>query len=230
MAWNVLFIFLILICSEVLCKINTDKGLRGCFTELKCGEKSTNLSIIVQGLPGLHGPQGVTGLPGHIGPPGLTGPPGRDGFAERSISFCAELQHFDIARNFNRILRPWILSDSFNVPTVSNYFSEHTGIFTVPTKGLYQFFLTIFVSRIKASFYITKNSQHMCTIWLESIVISHNKTLVSGFSNGLIDCLLNCQVNDQISVLALNLLNENFDSQPDAYSYLIFSGYMLSRI
>ncbi|CAF3746542.1 unnamed protein product [Rotaria sp. Silwood1] len=216
--------------GSVLCKINQDKNLRGCFTELRCGEKSTNLSIIVQGLPGPRGLQGVTGLPGPLGPQGLIGPPGRDGFTERSISFCAELQQFDITTNFYSILQPWILSDSFNQPTVSNYFSEHTGIFTVPTKGLYQFFLTIFASRIKASFYITKNGQHMCTVWLESIVISHNKTLISGLSNGLIDCLLYCQINDQISVVASNLLNENFDSQPHAYSYLIFSGYMLFNI
>ncbi|CAF1428446.1 unnamed protein product, partial [Rotaria sordida] len=75
MAWNVLFIFLILICSQVLCKINKNKNLHECFTVLKCGEISTNLSIVFQGFPGLHGSQGVTGLPGPIGPQGLTGPP-----------------------------------------------------------------------------------------------------------------------------------------------------------
>ncbi|CAF1271055.1 unnamed protein product, partial [Rotaria sordida] len=216
--------------GSVLCKINKNKHLHECFTVLKCGEISTNLSIVFQGFPGLHGSQGVTGLPGPIGPQGLTGPPGRDGFTVQPTSFYAELRHIDITKNFDRILRPWTVSDLFNIPNVLNYFSKHTGIFTVPTKGLYQFFLTITVSSIKASFYITKNGQDMCTVRLESIVISHNKTIVSGLSNGLIDCLLYCQVNDEISIVASNLLNENFDSQPHAYPYLIFSGYMLSEI
>lgn len=55
-----------------------NKNSRGCFAELRCGgknkslnefqliemfliEKSENLSIAVQGLPGLRGPQGPTG-------------------------------------------------------------------------------------------------------------------------------------------------------------------------
>ncbi|CAF4063105.1 unnamed protein product [Rotaria sordida] len=64
--------------GSVLCKINKNKHLHECFTVLKCGEISTNLSIVFQGFPGLHGSQGVTGLPGPIGPQGLTGPPGKN--------------------------------------------------------------------------------------------------------------------------------------------------------
>jgi hypothetical protein len=47
------------------------------------------------------------------------------------------------------ILRPWTLSESANAPDASNYFSQETGIFTVPTGGLYHFFLTISVSKAK---------------------------------------------------------------------------------
>jgi hypothetical protein len=36
-----------------------------------------------------------------------------------------------------------------NQPDASRYFSETTGIFTVPKPGLYQFFLTISVSQAK---------------------------------------------------------------------------------
>lgn len=90
-----------------------------------------------------------TGPPGLRGPQGFTGPPGRDGFSERPTSFHAEIQYFDITKHFDNKIRPWIVSDSFNVPTVSNHFSEYTGIFTVSTKGLYQYFLTISISGIK---------------------------------------------------------------------------------
>lgn len=74
---------------------------------------------------------------------------GRRGFNERPPSFYAESQHLSITKDFDTILLPWILSDSFNVPDVSNYFSENTGIFTIPKAGIYQFFLTISISRVK---------------------------------------------------------------------------------
>jgi hypothetical protein len=114
----------------------------------------------------LSSPRSFLGLLGPIGPQGLEGPPGknkisiitfssfllligRDGFTERPPAFYAELQSLSITNNFDSILRPWTLSDSFNVPDVSNYFSQDTGIFTVPKTGLYQFFLTISISRSK---------------------------------------------------------------------------------
>jgi hypothetical protein len=100
------------------------------------------------------GPRGLIGPPGKIKFlsflfPSLLFSLGRNGFTERPPSFYAELQHLFIAKNFDYILRPWTLSDSFNVPDVSNYFSENTGIFIVPNTGLYQFFLTISVSQSK---------------------------------------------------------------------------------
>lgn len=119
--------------------------------------------MTVQGLPGQSGLPGMPGEQGPIGPQGLPGPSGKstcpslseqacelfsghDGFTEQPIGFHAELKRLFIAKTHNRILRPWKLSDSFNLPNVSNYFSHETGIFTVPESGLYQFFLTIAVS------------------------------------------------------------------------------------
>jgi hypothetical protein len=78
---------------------------------------------------------------------------GRDGFVERPPSFYAELRRLFITKNTDSILRPWTLSDSTNTPDVSNYFSAENGIFTVPTGGLYHFFLTISVSKAKVSFF-----------------------------------------------------------------------------
>lgn len=37
MAWNVLFMILFILCSEVFCKIKQDDNTDGCFFELKCG-------------------------------------------------------------------------------------------------------------------------------------------------------------------------------------------------
>ncbi len=101
-----------------------------------------------------------------MGPRGLTGPPGktqfpsflshlflfligRDGFIERPPSFYAELRRLFITKNMDGRLQPWTLSESANTPDVLNYFSPETGIFTVPTGGLYHFFLTISVSKAK---------------------------------------------------------------------------------
>jgi hypothetical protein len=115
----------------------------------------------------MRGPQGSTGKPGPMGPQGLPGPPGkhrfqslpnhlffyfskgRDGFAESTPAFYAELQRLFMTKNEDSILRPWTLSDLVNPPDASNYFSEITGIFTAPKSGLYQFFLTIAVSQAK---------------------------------------------------------------------------------
>ncbi len=76
---------------------------------------------------------------------------GRDGFIDRPPSFYAELRRLFITKNMDGILRPWTLSESTNAPDSSSYFSVETGIFTVPTNGLYQFFLTISVSKAKVS-------------------------------------------------------------------------------
>jgi len=86
---------------------------------------------------------------------------GRDGFIERPPAFYAELRRLFITKNIDSILRPWTLSESANAPDVSNYFSEETGIFTVPTGGLYHFFLTISVSKAKVKendFFSNKNN------------------------------------------------------------------------
>ncbi|CAF3416635.1 unnamed protein product [Rotaria socialis] len=230
MACNLLYAILMLVCSEVLCKINRHKNSYECFAELKCGGNTNDLSTVVQGLPGPRGSPGVAGLSGPMGPRGLMGPTGRDGFTERPTSFCAELQYFDLTKITGNVLRPWILSDSFNVPTVSNDFSENTGIFTIPKNGFYQFFVTISISRTKASFDIRKNDNRMCTIWTEAVIRSHNETTASGWSNAFIDCLLYCQVNDRISIVIPYYLNENFDSETLAYLYSTFSGYLLFNI
>jgi hypothetical protein len=74
---------------------------------------------------------------------------GRDGFIDRPPSFYAELRRLFTTKNADGILRPWILSETANAPDASNYFSAETGIFTAPTNGLYQFFLTISVSKAK---------------------------------------------------------------------------------
>ena len=73
---------LFLSCVQAVLVSKQHKNTRGCFAELRCGgkvkvndlfqsiemicvlislEKSENLSIAVQGLPGLRGPQGPTG-------------------------------------------------------------------------------------------------------------------------------------------------------------------------
>ena len=74
---------------------------------------------------------------------------GRDGFNERPASFYAELQRLFITENKDGVLRPWRVSDSWNAPDVLTSFSEESGIFTAPARGLYHFFLTISVSRAK---------------------------------------------------------------------------------
>ncbi|CAF4566188.1 unnamed protein product [Rotaria sp. Silwood1] len=207
-----------------------NKRARGCFAELKCGERSENLSIAVQGLPGLRGPPGPTGPPGPMGPQGLTGPPGRDGFMERPPSFYAELRRLFITKNSDSILRPWTLSESANVPETLSYFSQDSGIFTIPTAGLYHFFLTISVSKAKASVYITRNGERVRTVWVESVATIQNETVAWGWASGSIDCLLYGQTGDQIAVVASYRSNENFNSQVYGYSYSTFSGYMLQNI
>jgi hypothetical protein len=64
MEWNVLFILLMIVCSNVLCGIQRSKSSNQCFAEISCdGEtkSSENLSIVVEGLPGPHGLAGATG-------------------------------------------------------------------------------------------------------------------------------------------------------------------------
>lgn len=102
---------------------------------------------------------------------GLTGPPGknellpfdysiiiglllgRDGFVERPPSFYAELRRLFTTKNADSVLRPWTVSETTNAPDVSTYFSPETGIFTAPIDGLYQFYVTISVSKAKVNLY-----------------------------------------------------------------------------
>lgn len=70
---------LFLSCMQAVLVPKQNKNNRGCFAELRCGgkiktndlfelivmlliEKSENLSIAVEGLPGLRGPQGPPGI------------------------------------------------------------------------------------------------------------------------------------------------------------------------
>ncbi|CAF0774494.1 unnamed protein product [Rotaria sordida] len=216
--------------DQVVLVDKRNKNTRGCFAELKCGERSENLSISVQGLPGLRGPSGTTGPPGLMGPQGLTGPPGRDGFIERPPAFYAELRRLFVTKNSDSILQPWTLSETANVPDAFLYFSQNTGIFTVPISGLYHFFLTISVSKAKASVYITRNGERVRTVWIESVATIQNETVAWGWASGSIDCLLYGQTGDQIAVVASYRSHENFNSQVYGYSYSTFSGYMLHNI
>lgn len=110
----------------------------------------------------------LIGPPGPIGPRGLIGPPGktnslvffrqirnsfvgRDGFIERPPSFYAELRRLFMTKNTDNVLQPWALSESVNQPDVANYFSPENGIFTVPSNGIYHFFLTLSVSKAKVN-------------------------------------------------------------------------------
>ncbi|CAF0950285.1 unnamed protein product [Adineta steineri] len=226
---TILSIFLIFICIEMVLMAKKSRNTRGCLAELKCGDKSENLSIAVQGLPGLVGAPGLTGLPGPMGPRGLTGPPGRDGFAERPPSFYAELRRLFSTNNTDSVLRPWSLSETVNAPDVFNYFSQEDGIFTVPIDGLYHFFLTISVSKAKASVSIARNGERVRTVWIESVATASNETLAWGWASGSVDCLLNCRTGDQISAVASYRPNENFNSHVYGYSYSTFSGYMLNN-
>ncbi|CAF2014158.1 unnamed protein product [Rotaria magnacalcarata] len=232
MAWKTLIysIFIVLAYAEIVSVSQLSKRNRACFAELKCGEKSENLSIAVEGLPGLRGPPGPPGLPGPMGPQGFAGPPGRDGFIERPPSFYAELRRLVTTKNTDSILRPWTLNEAVNAPDVSYYFSQENGIFTVPTNGLYHFFLTISISKAKASVYISRNEKSVRTLWIESIATINNETLAWGWASGSVDCLLYCQTGDQISVIAAYRPNENFNSQVFGYSYSTFSGYMLNNV
>ena len=74
---------------------------------------------------------------------------GRDGFIERPPSFYAELRRLFITKSTDGVLHPWTLSDVANAADASLYFSPDTGIFTAPSNGLYQFFLTISVSKAR---------------------------------------------------------------------------------
>ncbi|CAF3374995.1 unnamed protein product [Rotaria socialis] len=216
--------------AEIVPVTQRSKRNRACFAELKCGDKSENLSISVEGLPGLRGPPGPPGPPGPMGLQGFTGPPGRDGFIERPPSFYAELRRLFTTKNTDSILRPWILNEAVNAPDVSYYFSQENGIFTVPTNGLYHFFLTISISKAKASVYIARNGESVRNVWVESVATINNETLAWGWASGSVDCLLYCQTGDQINVIAAYRPNENFNSQVFGYSYSTFSGYMLYNV
>jgi hypothetical protein len=54
----------------------------------------------------------------------------------------------------------------------------------------------------------------------------NNVTTAWGWASNSIDCLINCQINDQISVVA----GYRSNSQIYGYSYSTFSGYMLFNI
>ncbi|UJR09717.1 hypothetical protein I4U23_013946 [Adineta vaga] len=185
---------------------------------------SEHVPFMVQGLSGSPGPQGIIGSPGSIGEQGLSGPPGRDGFTERLASFYAELPRLFVVNTLNSTVRPWKLYEPYNTREVSNYFSAETGIFTAPINGLYQFFLTISVSRAGALVNIAKNGEYICPIRVESTITLDNESVAWGWTSGSIDCLIYCHIGDQISVLGSN---DNFTSYIYGYSYSTFSGYML---
>ena len=93
---------------------------------------------------------------------------GRDGFQERPASFYAELQRLFATDNKDSTLRPWSLSDSWNAPDALTSFSEELGIFTVPERGLYHFFLTISVSRarVKPAYWLLLLYCGLCSLWI----------------------------------------------------------------
>lgn len=62
---------------------------------------------------------------------------------------------------------------------------------------------------------------------MESIAVTGNDTIITGWSNGFIDCLMYCQVDDQIFVEASYLLYENYHSEMHTYTNATFSGYLL---
>ena len=166
---------------------------------------------------------------------------GRDGFTERPVSFYAELSRLFIIETANSTVRPWRLYQSYNFRSVPNYFSAETGIFTAPADGLYQFFLTISVSRskvrnhslfsltkaifiyVKALVNIAKNGQYICPIRIDSTITVNDKTIGWGWTSGSIDCFIYCHIGDQVSVIGSNA---DFTSQIYGYSYTTFSGYM----
>ena len=61
----------------------------------------------------------------------------------------------------------------------------------------------------------------MCPIWIKSVSTIHNGTSTWDWSSSSIDCLIYCQIGDQISIVGSN------NSYIYGYSYSTFSGYML---
>ncbi|CAF0981450.1 unnamed protein product [Adineta ricciae] len=165
----------------------------------------------------------LSGSRGPQGPQGISGPPGRDGFTERPVSFYAELSRLFVIETANSTVHPWRLYQSYNFRSVPNYFSAETGIFTAPADGLYQFFLTVSVSRSKALINIAKNGQYICPIRIDSTITVNDKTIGWGWTSSSIDCFIYCHIGDQVSVIGSN---EGFTSQIYGYSYTTFSGYM----
>lgn len=179
---------------------------------------------------------------------------GRSVFIERPPAFYAQLPRLFLTQDSNRILRPWLLSDSFNPPAVTSHFSPDTGIFTVPKSGLYHFFLTIAVSQArvrssthffffyhnqlkwnlfsfveKAIVYLTKNQQRICTLWIDALASESNITFAWGWASNSIDCFIACEADDRIAAMAVYRSAENFQSQIYGYSYSVFSGYMIAE-
>lgn len=184
----------------------------------------------------------MSGSRGPQGPEGIIGPPGRDGFTERPVSFYVELPRLFVIETGNSTVRPWRLYEPYNFRAIPNYFSAETGIFTAPVDGLYQFFLTVSVSRSKVSNHpfflliktilmsakalvnIAKNGQYICPIRIESTITINDETIGWGWTSGSIDCFIYCHIGDQVSVIGSK---EEFASQIYGYSYTTFSGYML---
>lgn len=83
---------------------------------------------------------------------------------------------------------------------------------------------------LKANVSITKNGQHICTIIVDSLTTIHNGTKTWDWSNSSIDCLIYCQIDDQIAANASFQLDNKFNTKMFGYSYTMFSGYMLFNL
>ncbi|CAF0846371.1 unnamed protein product [Didymodactylos carnosus] len=226
MEWDVLIsllIFQICNCSST----KYVKNSRACKAELRCGENSESMSVSVVGFRGVPGDPGQAGERGPPGIRGLPGPRGRDGYMEKPASFFATLPQLFFTKDVDGIMKPWDIPEFQNAPDVSNYFSQSTGIFTVPTDGVYQFFLTISVSRSKASVWIASNGEKIRTIWVEGVALHGNTTIGVGWASASIDCIIRCKAGDRIYTVAAYRSQENFNSYVYGYSYTTFSGVML---